>query len=246
MVAVRMLFNDGMSNAMIVRPRSPTVCKNDHETERRGQGLRGLIEPTGKKKKSNAEFNSRQSYAVLLCPRCAWHGVKSAHGKWSSWAVLLLCVALCSVRCNSFLDPAHNIWYLVRILWRTEWISVCLRVRWWLLAVSMYGVCITKLTTSINFITSFVLLSCFLLLSGEMVAYVIVSAISHFLMWEFYKGSCDVQILWLFQSLHAGIVLQCIMLLSYTVHCLHTDDDDVIGCLVLRVIFLFVRNGSVY
>jgi hypothetical protein len=36
------VFRQRPCEELITRPRSPTVCKNDHETERRGQDPRGL------------------------------------------------------------------------------------------------------------------------------------------------------------------------------------------------------------
>jgi hypothetical protein len=34
---------------LITRPRSPTVCKNDHEAEKQRPGPKGAVEEVGKK-----------------------------------------------------------------------------------------------------------------------------------------------------------------------------------------------------
>jgi hypothetical protein len=43
------VFRQRPCDELITRPRSPTVCKNDHETEKEARAQQGVVEPLKKK-----------------------------------------------------------------------------------------------------------------------------------------------------------------------------------------------------
>jgi hypothetical protein len=55
-VCVYSVFRYRPCDELITRPRSPTVCKNDHETEKQRPGPKGAVEPVKKNIQATTEF----------------------------------------------------------------------------------------------------------------------------------------------------------------------------------------------
>jgi hypothetical protein len=50
---------------LITRPSSPTVCKNDHETEKEARAQQGAVEPLKKKKKKKKKKKCKSLSSLL-------------------------------------------------------------------------------------------------------------------------------------------------------------------------------------
>jgi hypothetical protein len=142
------------------------------------------------------------------CPICTW---QMKLFSVSTPAVLLLQTSCFYYTQFSFCFSTK---YDAGSMEHTEWISLWLYLRWWLLTVPMHRGCVTKLTISINFISSFVF-SCFCLLTRVTFVYIVVSTFffADNLAWcckSLTKSQVPYEH-WLYHCLHIEIVLHDIL-----------------------------------